>query len=82
MLCPQFRCGPTGVTQVTLTPVSIIQHRQIVNARHAAIIHPDSYVHLDVRIYYWTVSMGNLQHRTDRKFNSTTDLSQINKIHI
>ena len=52
---------PGGVTGVTLTPVSIIQHRQIVNARHAAIIHPDSYVHLDVRIYYWTVSVGDLQ---------------------
>ena len=63
---------------VTLTPVSIIQHRQVVSERHAAVIHPDSYVHRDQSVYDWTVSVGDLQHR-----NSISLIQlRINKIHI
>lgn len=53
-------CKSTSSAGMTLTPVTIIQHGEIVNARHATIIHLDSYVDLDVRIQDWAVAICNL----------------------
>ena len=46
---------------MTLTPETIIEQGEIVDGRHASIIHDDSYVDCDGRVYHGTVSVGNLQ---------------------
>ena len=53
-------CNLNPHHELTLTPETIIKHGEVVDARHASIIHDDSNVDSDPRQHHRTVSIGNL----------------------
>ena len=79
-ICPRGRDIVTSADTLTLTPVSVIHHGDVVHPRRAPVLQPHRDVHLDVGLDHGAAAAGHLN--TDNELHCagllTVDCADLN----